>query len=102
MTLVHLPAVHPVLMGGMGRMMVCVVGWVKHVRFCLGHLNSPPPRLLKAFACDPSAPSNSGKVNPDYKASGAIGSHAGGCAPETNGLRDCHEHRTGFESLGHF
>jgi MerR family copper efflux transcriptional regulator len=71
------------LMGGIGSVMVCVVSLVKHAGFSLGHLNSPSD-LLKAFACDPSAPSNSGKVNSD-KASSAIGPHSGACAPETDG-----------------
>src|SRR5215212_8799713 len=84
MTPVRMPAVHPVIMGAMGSVMVRVVPLVGHACFCLGHLNSPSD-LLKACAYNPSAPSNSGKVNPDYNASSAIGSHSGACAPGTNG-----------------
>src|SRR3954470_16067091 len=94
---VRMLAVHAVRMGGA---MECVISRVMYARFCLGHLNSPSD-LLEAFACDPSAPSNSGKVNPGYKASSAIGSHAGACS-SNEWLGDRHEHRTGFESLGRF
>src|SRR4051812_41255001 len=83
MTAVRMPVVRAMLMGGMGSAMVGVVSLVEHARFCLGHLNSPSERL-KAFV-PPSAPSNSGKVNPDYKASSAIESHSGVCALEANG-----------------